>query len=78
MVIACSRPQGDSWMILFVVGIMYTEWVSSTKTATLVQDLKGRISSKFAYQFIYFLMKLKSGFLLEFISAICHFELLLF
>jgi hypothetical protein len=40
---------GDSWMILFVVGIMYTEWVSSTKTTTLaIQDLKGRFSSKFA------------------------------
>jgi hypothetical protein len=55
---------------------MYTEWVSSTKTATLAQNLKGRISSKFAYQFIYILMKLKSGFLLEFISTISHFELL--
>jgi hypothetical protein len=41
-------------MILFVVGIMYTEWVSSTKTTTLVQNLKGRISSEFAYQFIFY------------------------
>jgi hypothetical protein len=32
---------------------MYIEWVSSTKTTTLVEDLKGRISSKFAYQFIF-------------------------
>jgi hypothetical protein len=33
---------------------MHTEWVSSIKTATLaIQDLKGRISSKFADQFIF-------------------------
>jgi len=40
-------------MIVFVVDIMYTEWVSSTKITILVQDIKDRISSKFAYQFIF-------------------------
>jgi len=49
-------------MILFVVGIMYTEWVSSTKTATLVQDLKGRISSKFCLSVSYYSNEVEKWF----------------
>ena len=56
---------------------MYTEWVSSNLNHNTCYARPQRQNFFQVYLLVYILMKLKSGFLLEFISAICHFELLL-